>query len=633
VPLSADGEPRVRRRSETLALCRIAAERAGVTRLGEVTGLARYGVPVFQAVRPYSRSLSVSQGKGLTPSSAMISALLEASELFVAESVPEPIERRTPARISAEADHVWCTAPRDPLAIRVDPAVPRAWLPARELGSGRPTEVPWDLVSLDFTREPPADIRRTSAGLATGGSLDEAIAGALAELIEHDCLARLNDLGPAQRRATELDLAGVDDPVLARLLRQIARGGAIVKAWDVGSDLGVSVFRCAILDRPDAEAPLPPAAGTGCHTSKKVALLRAILEAVQSRVTIIAGARDDLSSRDYRAAARRTMDLLLGAMSFGTAPLQWDKLPDRGFTTPEAAVDALLEACRRRTSLPVLIHVHEPLVPDLPVVRAICPGLLNLVRQQGGGRSWSTEVRSAMPRTQRKPVLFLGPSLPAAEVPDAIEIRPPARCGDIAALMADPPPAIGLIDGVFEVAPTVWHKEILDVMARGVPMLGGASLGALRAAELDAHGMIGIGRIFEAYRAGELRRDDAVMLRHAPGELGYLPITLALVDAEAALRDADIDPRERRQLQRIVRTTHFGERSWQACLAEYRRRTGRPASIDAGQLAATPSLKRADARLLVEALARGVYAPPICPPPPMTLFYASMLVRRRQAPC
>src|SRR4051812_8794601 len=95
------------------------------------------------------------------------------------------------------------------------------------------------------------------------------------------------------------------------------------------------------------------------------------------------------------------------------------------------------------------------------------------------------------------PVIFSGPSLPRAEVEAAGFIwRPPVRQGDVRAILDDEPAAIGIIDGVFECVPTVWHDEILEALDRGLPVYGASSIGALRAAELDVYGMIGVGAIY-----------------------------------------------------------------------------------------------------------------------------------------
>src|SRR5688572_2369741 len=100
--------------------------------------------------------------------------------------------------------------------------------------------------------------------------------------------------------------------------------------------------------------------------------------------------------------------------------------------------------------------------------------------------------------------IFAGPSIHgiARALFDAFEFRPPAACGDIIAALHDGVHAIGLIDGVFESTAAVWHKEILLALERGVAVYGAASMGALRAAECHAFGMVGIGRIFADYASG-----------------------------------------------------------------------------------------------------------------------------------
>jgi hypothetical protein len=134
-------------------------------------------------------------------------------------------------------------------------------------------------------------------------------------------------------------------------------------------------------------------------------------------------------------------------------------------------------------------------------------------------------------------VIFSGPSLPPSVVPDfaGIEWRPPVRQGDVYLAARSGPSIIGIIDGYFEIVPTVWHKEILWAMARGIHFYGGASIGALRAAELADFGMKGIGDVYERYRAGELIDDDEVAVMHGPAELSYVQVTEAMVNVRATI--------------------------------------------------------------------------------------------------
>lgn len=136
-------------------------------------------------------------------------------------------------------------------------------------------------------------------------------------------------------------------------------------------------------------------------------------------------------------------------------------------------------------------------------------------------------------------VIFSGPSLPRAVVEAAGFVwRPPVRRGDVAALLSVSPTAIGIVDGVFETVPTVSHREILTAMSRGVRVFGAASIGALRAAELDGFGMVGVGAIYAAYRDGTTEDDDEVALLHAPPELGSVALTQPMVNLRASVAEA-----------------------------------------------------------------------------------------------
>lgn len=165
-----------------------------------------------------------------------------------------------------------------------------------------------------------------------------------------------------------------------------------------------------------------------------------------------------------------------------------------------------------------------------------------------------------------RPVVFLGPSLPldeAREICDA-DYRPPVAQGDLLRAAVDSPPAIAMIDGVFKDVPTVRHREILWVMASGIPVFGASSMGALRAAELDVAGMIGVGLIYRWYRRFPLLPDDAVAVTHAPPELGSVPLSHALVDMRrwlrAALRKGQITVAEHDRAVKKAASLPFADR-------------------------------------------------------------------------
>lgn len=166
--------------------------------------------------------------------------------------------------------------------------------------------------------------------------------------------------------------------------------------------------------------------------------------------------------------------------------------------------------------------------------------------------------------------VFAGPSLPAAFRPidPALVWHPPAVAGDLLALTERPPAAVCLIDGYFDQRPAPWHKEALLLMERGVRLFGAASVGALRAAELDRFGMIGVGAIYRAYRDGWLTGDDEVALVHAPEELGWAALSVPMVEVRATLAAACrarwIRPEAARTIRDAAQSIYFAERDWAA---------------------------------------------------------------------
>ncbi len=180
--------------------------------------------------------------------------------------------------------------------------------------------------------------------------------------------------------------------------------------------------------------------------------------------------------------------------------------------------------------------------------------------------------------TSPRAVIFAGPSLPASLRPSdpAFDWRQPIKQGEVYEAALGRPAIIGIIDGYFEVTPTVWHKEILWAMSQGIHVYGSASIGALRAAELHPFGMIGVGRIFAAYRDGILTDDDEVAVLHGPEELGYPAVTEAMVNIRAtldkAVAEGVLDQALCIRFAGIGKTLFYKERRWEAVLhlaAEY----------------------------------------------------------------
>ena len=202
-------------------------------------------------------------------------------------------------------------------------------------------------------------------------------------------------------------------------------------------------------------------------------------------------------------------------------------------------------------------------------------------------------------------ILFAGPSLYGQNFDRAgMIVRPPARQGDVYRAVTEGATAIGLIDGVFGSVPSVWHKEILFALSDGVRVIGGASLGALRAAECHAFGMEAVGSIAQDYLRGARRHDADVCLAHCPAELDFMPLSEPLVDVEAtlaALREAGrITAPELGALLEAARSLYFGDRTVEAMVAGFE--ATRRAAIGELYRNGRVSLKAVDALQVVERL-------------------------------
>lgn len=165
-------------------------------------------------------------------------------------------------------------------------------------------------------------------------------------------------------------------------------------------------------------------------------------------------------------------------------------------------------------------------------------------------------------------IIFTGLSLPfnkAKQILDA-EYMPPVKRGDIDKLLNERNDIeiIGIIDGVFHQSPAVSHKEILRALNEDITVVGGSSMGALRACELYPYGMIGIGNIFEDYKNGIIESDDDVAVSLNPETLEQMSESLINIryNLHDAYNDNIIDEEELNELLKIAKDTYYPKRSF-----------------------------------------------------------------------
>jgi YcaO-like protein with predicted kinase domain len=279
----------------------------GITRVGEITGLDRVGIPVWIAVRPNARTLSVSQGKGLDDTAAKVSAAMEALEIAHAEQPQLPLRYATAGEIaiSGDGDLVDLNAlPRMRSSLfGTKRRVP--WTTATIWNSGGAVWVPYEIVHADATvprMEGAGSFMHSTNGLASGNTAEEAILHGLCELIERDALAVWQHAGSSAQAASRLDLESIEGSICGDIVGRFRSADLVPTVWDATSDVGIATFLVALYDDTSdpVTRPLPTCRGAGCHPDRTIALCRALTEAAQSRLTAIAGSRDDLGRPHYR---------------------------------------------------------------------------------------------------------------------------------------------------------------------------------------------------------------------------------------------------------------------------------------------------------------------------------------------
>ena len=363
------------------------AKRAGITRIAELTGLDTLGIPVFAAIRPMGRSLSTQQGKGVTREAARVSALMESLETWSAENVALPVLRasyrdltgrtRRKSKGTRVVDVRKLPRPRTKLALdeRWD------WIEGRDMISGDRVLVPLAAVSLDttFDKAPPFDV--SSNGLGAGNNAGEAILQGVCEVLERDAEAAWRRGGGDQR----LILDTINDPTCLDLIARVTRTGARIFIWDLQSRstqsrsthlrANICAIGCGIMEDPREPAwrALGMYQGFGAHWLPEVAITRAIVEAAQTRLTYIAGGRDDFFPFDYERATDPELMAEMWARLAAPcdAPVVFDDLP-RG--NPNSIFEGLDEV--------IVVDLTHPRL-RVPCVKVLIPGFATDVEALG----------------------------------------------------------------------------------------------------------------------------------------------------------------------------------------------------------------------------------------------------------
>ncbi len=279
---------------KTLELVSRVKEKAGITRVAEITGLDRIGIPIFTSIRPMASqgAVTVYTGKGCSQEEAEVSAIMEGIERFSAEPRGFSLVR------GAYRDLVIEREALDPnlliLPRRYPPSEEIEWVEGHSLTRGVPILVPAEAVFHPYSRNNQL-FRTNTNGLAVGNALEEAIVHGLMEVIERDAWS-LFEAGRMQGR--DLELTGCRSPMVKSMLEKLGKAGIAVYAKDITSDVGIPTVAVAIDDELTKD-PALLSLGVGTHLVAEIAAVRGLTEAVQSRLTTIHGTREDTVKAEF----------------------------------------------------------------------------------------------------------------------------------------------------------------------------------------------------------------------------------------------------------------------------------------------------------------------------------------------
>lgn len=367
----SDGTHRAIPPEETLKWIEPKKRDAGITRVADITSLDRVGIPVFSSIRPLAGdgSVSVYNGKGATPLEAQVSAIMEGIERYSSEVFDREMRHALYGEILADENTL---NPKDLILPRgIAPDVSTLpWVKGYDIVQDEEISVPAHAVFHPIPREFPPLFRSNTNGLASGNTLEEAVFHALAELIERDAwsLAEVTrDMGPL--------VTGVHHPEAVEMLKKFSAAGVSVTVRDLTSDIGVPTIAAAA-DDTVLKDPGLLTLGMGTHTNPRIALIRALTEVAQSRLTQIHGAREDTTTADLRRKmGYDRMKRMNRRWYEGKEEIEFASLP---FCDHDDFLDEIRYLTGRLTEQGlervIVVDLTRPEV-GVPVVRVIVPGL------------------------------------------------------------------------------------------------------------------------------------------------------------------------------------------------------------------------------------------------------------------
>ena len=256
-----------------------------------------------------------------------------------------------------------------------------AWTQATRLITDTVLMVPFEFVSLDCTHEGDPWVDKSSVGLAAHFDRREATASAIYEVIERDAEWAWRREPAHKRTLRTVQPASPPFGWFQALYKDVRRAGLRLTLYQIPAVISLPVFICEIMERGAGHAARRLVYGSGAHVEPETALFRSVVEAVQSRVTVIAGVRDDIFYPDRASGPGESIGMGI-PMPPGTQPRCWEEATANfrpsGIVTPLDLALLLARAGYPDTAIVDLSLENM----DAQVVKAVCPGLGSFDRRR-----------------------------------------------------------------------------------------------------------------------------------------------------------------------------------------------------------------------------------------------------------
>lgn len=374
---------RIRTPEETLNIARQYTSRFHISRVTDTTRLDKIGLPVYAAIRPGARrgSIIVTAGKGLRSIEAKVGALMESIELAFSEPENSSLKifEKLPSELLQIPDRSFDILDLCPLlGAEIPEDDPLPAILAEDIVSGKHAYIPAELAFIPTEAEWPVYFGYHSNGLASGNIREEAILHGLFELLERDIIS-FDRIWDSSRFVALESLPGHFAPLIAGTKK--ANVDLILRTTI--NSFGMPFFKAYLIDREEIN-PMYVNVGYGCHCDASIAAVRAITEAIQSRMSFIQGSREDLSEHtavfehlNFREKSRIVRDSV-STLSERENSIRFEDIPFpelKSRELPEILSEVLVHLQDHSFIRSVLVASHTEPAEPIQVVKVVVPGL------------------------------------------------------------------------------------------------------------------------------------------------------------------------------------------------------------------------------------------------------------------